>query len=89
MEESFNVYGSFRDRVDNNLGRVLDYPENATVSVWCLVVRHDNNISIISRLAGRADEFRSENYINFLTENLNLFHIMCEEDPEYHGETVL
>lgn len=53
------------------------------MTMWTLVVRHDHNISIISRLAGIADEFRSENLINYLTENLNLFHIMCEEDPEY------
>jgi len=50
-----------------------------------ITVRNDNNIAIISRLAGSRDEFRSENVINFLTENLSLFQIMCEEDPEYQS----
>jgi hypothetical protein len=83
------VYGVFRNQVDNSLSKVLSFPPNATVSMWALVVRHDNNISIISRLAGQQDEFRSESLINYLTENLNLFHVICEEDPEYARESVL
>jgi hypothetical protein len=89
IANSYNVYGIFRHQVDNNLGTVLQFPPHATMSMWSLVVRHDNNISIISRLAGQGDEFRSESLINYLTENLNLFHIMCEEDPEYQREQIL
>jgi len=53
------------------------------MSIWALSVKLNKQISINSRLAGRGDEFREDSFINFLTENLNLFHIMCEEDPNY------
>lgn len=59
------------------------------MSIWALIVKHDNNIQINSRLAGAHEEFHSENFINFLTENLNFFHIVAEEDPEYQRLRIL
>lgn len=53
------------------------------------MVHHDNNIQINARLAGSTDEFRTESLMNFLNENLNLFTILCEEDPEYQRMQIL
>lgn len=79
----------FRDNVEENLARVLIFPENSLLSVWALFVRHDHNIQINARLSGFADEFRPESFLNFLHENLNLFHILAEEDPEYQRIRIL
>ena len=83
IEETYNVYGFYSTHVDPTLQNVLEFPSHALMSLWVLIVRPNNHIQINSRLAGREDEFREESFLNFLTENLSLFHIMNEEDPEY------
>jgi hypothetical protein len=35
------------------------------------------------------DDFKQEHFLNFLTENLHIFHTLCEEDPEYQGVEIL
>lgn len=81
--QTYNVYGFYRDRVDSNLANVLEFPSHAIMSIWVLIVRAGHQIQINSRLAGSEDEFRQECFLNYLTENLSLFHIMSEEDAEY------
>ena len=83
INSSYTVYGMYRDRVAPNFARVLEFPADAIFSMWVMVVRHNNEISINSRLAGHSDEFRQDKLITFLTENLSLFSIMAEEDPGY------
>jgi hypothetical protein len=89
LNSNFMLYGMFREHVDINLERVLTFPPMATLSVWMLTVGHDENITIQSRHYGMADEFMPDNFLNYLHQNLELYHVLIEEDPEYRGIQIL
>ena len=89
INENYLVYGLFANSLEESLARHFVFPHNAQISVWALMVHHDNNIQINARLAGGSEEFKTDSVMNFLNENLNLFHIMCEEDPEYQRLQIL
>ena len=57
MEEAYLVYGMQRDHNDENLRRVLIFPQNAVISMWTLFVRHDSNIQVHARQSGSENEF--------------------------------
>lgn len=76
------VYGMFSDHVDPELGRVMRFPRNSLLSMWILVVKHDQTVQITSRLNGQDQQtLNPELIMDFLHENLSLFHVMVEEDP--------
>ncbi len=52
INQSYLIYGMFENNMDPNLAEVLKMPENATMSVWVMMVKHDFTIQINSRLAG-------------------------------------
>ena len=56
--------------------------------MWTLFVRHDDNIQVHARISGSENEFR-DNMLSFLHENLNMFNILVEEDPEYERMRLL
>lgn len=89
INENYLVYGLFATHLEENLARHFVLPQGAQLGIWALMVHHDNNIQINARLAGGSNEFNSEALMNFLNENLNLFQIMCEEDPEYQRLQIL
>jgi hypothetical protein len=52
--------------------------------MWILNVKHDMTVQINSRIMGTQDRgFDPLQLGQFLQENLSLFQIMTEEDPEY------
>eukprot|EP00347_Sterkiella_histriomuscorum_P016338 403353573 len=89
LNNQFLNYGMFRDRVDVNLQRVLNFPQLTTLCVWMLTVGHDQNITIQSRHHGMADEFMPEHFLNFINQNLSLYRVIAEEDPEYQRIQIL
>jgi hypothetical protein len=55
-----------------------------------IFVRHDNTLQVNSRLVGTSAHPASPDTLRqFLDENLSLFDIMVEEDPEYHQLRIL
>ncbi|CDW77100.1 fas-associated factor 1 [Stylonychia lemnae] len=89
MNNDFLIYGMFKERAEANLQRELKFPANATLCVWMLTVGHDQNITIQSRHGGMADEFMPENYLPYLHQNLVLYRIIAEEDPDYQRIQIL
>ena len=88
---SFGVYNDMLTNDDGvQISQHLHLPEGSILCVWALFVHHDNTIQINSRLIGTSDHpVLPEQLGEFLTENLSLFEIMAEEDPEYHQMRVL
>jgi len=62
----------------------MRFPHNSLLSMWILVVKHDQTVQITSRLNGQDQQQLSpESIMDFLHENLSLFSVMVEEDPQY------
>lgn len=101
VQEDFLVYGVYFEQVspetpsahltdDQELIRVLRLPSRASVAMWVVIVQHDQNLQVNSRLAGRsAADFSAGRVNDFLSENLSLFQILAEEDPEYQRHLLL
>lgn len=101
IQEDYLVYGVYYEQVnpetpslqltdDQELIRVLRLPSRATVSLWVVIVQHDQNLQVNSRLAGRSPgDFSTSRVNDFLSENLSLFSILAEEDPEYQRQLLL
>lgn len=59
-------------------------PEDSYLTMWILNVKHDMTVQINSRITGTQERgFDPIQLGQFLQENLSLFQIMIEEDPEY------
>ena len=44
LNSDFLVYGMFNDQTDPELARVMRFPSNSLVSMWILVVKHDQTV---------------------------------------------
>ena len=90
INESFITYGMYSNHVDPNLERNMRFPRNAVISMWVLMVKPEDQVQITARLNNSGEEVISpQEILNFLHENMSLFNIMSEEDPEYQRIRIL
>ena len=84
INHNYYVYGIFNDAQNSIIKKAnLKFPERITMGVWTFIVKPSSQIAIIARICGALDEFSSEKFQKYLTENSDLYKIICEEDPEY------
>ncbi|TNV84023.1 hypothetical protein FGO68_gene14995 [Halteria grandinella] len=91
INTNFIVYGIYeRPTADENLHRALTFPSQANIALFTLFVGHDASIQVASRLAGRREgDFSVSLVAQFLDENLQLYRLIAEEDPEYRRVSIL
>lgn len=90
INNQYLVYGIYERATDENLNRALPFPAEARVALFVLFVHHDANIQVASRLAGRGlGDFSASLVSQFLDENMQLFNLIAEEDPEYRRVSIL
>jgi hypothetical protein len=90
INTNFIVYGIYERPTDDNLHRALTFPSQANVALFTLFVQHDASIQVASRLAGRREgDFSVSLVAQFLDENLQLYRLIAEEDPEYRRVSIL